>query len=381
MQKGRIEVLFITVGMDVGGTERMLVSILKNIDREKYDVSLCCLEREGQLHTEIEKENIEIICLNLPKKPLLFSAFLHFLAIFRIYAILKRKEIKIVHSFLPRANIISRIAGYMAGVPIVISSNRTSQIRKRYYLLLDWLTSPLVDKITAVSNAVGKYTIKKMKMKRDKIAVIENGIDFKNLEIEHYRKEDWGINSNTDVIGIVGRLVPVKGHKCFLRAAQIIKRESPHVKFFIVGDGPERERLKQMVRDLDLIDNIVFTGMVQNIFKFMKIFDILVSCSLWEGMSNSILEAMAMGKPVVATQVGGTPEIVIDGVNGFLVPPKDACLLASKVLILLRDRELCQRMGESGRIIVKERFDIKHTIRKMEDMYNNLLIEKGVSVK
>lgn len=377
----KIRILFITVGLEIGGTEKMIVRILRNINKHRYDVSLCCLEKKGPLHHEIERGKIDVLYLNIPKRPLLYSLLLHFVAVVRLFLILRKKRFKIVHSFLPRANIISRIAGYMAGVPIVISSNRTSRIRKKYYLFLDWLTSPLVDKITAVSNAVGRYTIKKMKMKRDKIAVIENGIDFKNLEIEHYRKEDWGINSNTDVIGIVGRLVPVKGHKCFLRAAQIIKRESPHVKFFIVGDGPERERLKQMVRDLDLIDNIVFTGMVQNIFKFIKIFDILVSCSLWEGMSNSILEAMAMGKPVVATQVGGTPEIVIDGVNGFLVPSKDACLLASKVLILLRDRELCQRMGESGKIIVKERFDIKHTIRKMEDMYNNLLIEKGVSVK
>ncbi len=381
MQKRRIKVLFITVGMDVGGTEKMLVGILKNIDKNKYEVYLCCLESEGQLQKEIEKENIEAIYLNIVKKPLLFSALFHFLAIFRIYAVLKSKGIEIIHSFLPRANIISRIAGYLAGVPIIISSNRTSQIRKRYYLLLDWLTSPLVDKITAVSNAVGRYTKENMKTKRDKIEIIENGVDFNNLQIEYYRKEDWGIDSNTGIIGIVGRLVPVKGHQCFLRAAKIIKKESPNVKFFIVGDGPERERLKQMAKDLGLKDSVVFTGIVQNIFKFLKIFDILVSCSFWEGMPNAILEAMAMGKPVVATHVGGTPEIVIDGVNGFLVPPKDARLMASKVLRLLGDRELCNSMGEDGRMIVKERFDIKHTIRRMDDMYSNLLVKKGVSVK
>jgi glycosyltransferase involved in cell wall biosynthesis len=145
----------------------------------------------------------------------------------------------------------------------------------------------------------------------------------------------------------------------------------------IVGEGPERARLEAQAAHLGLAEQVHFVGHQQDVRPWLAAFDVCVLSSDWEGMSNAILEAMAAGLPVVATAVGGTPEVVVDGVTGFLVPPRDPQALADAILRLLRDPDLRRRMGEAGRAHVTEHFSVEQMVHKRERLYEELLKEKG----
>jgi glycosyltransferase involved in cell wall biosynthesis len=175
------------------------------------------------------------------------------------------------------------------------------------------------------------------------------------------------------VIGTIARLVWYKGLEDLLKAAALIVRRYPSARFLVVGDGPLRQALEEKARALRLNGTVRFLGAVPNASSLLPHFDIFVLSSLWEGMSNSLLEAMAAGKPVVATDVGGSPEVVIDGKTGFLVPPKDPEALASAILHLLADRELARNLGEAGRIRVESEFTLEIMVARLEELYDSLL--------
>jgi glycosyltransferase involved in cell wall biosynthesis len=188
----------------------------------------------------------------------------------------------------------------------------------------------------------------------------------------------WGLEPSDRVILAVGRLHRQKGYDYLIRALATVKREIPTVKLLIAGEGEEKNNLKNLVKSLDLSKEVILAGLcreVEKLFNFTKLF---VLPSLWEGMPNAVLEAMAAAKPVVATRVGGVPELVIDGETGILVPPEDPESLARAIVKLLRHTAQANSMGNAGRERVQEHFSVTEMVTKTDRLYQELLNTKKI---
>ena len=182
------------------------------------------------------------------------------------------------------------------------------------------------------------------------------------------------------MVGIIGRLTVVKGHRYFLQGAAQVLQTIPHCKFLVIGDGPLRSDLELLANDLGISDSVRFLGYRDDIPELLAVVDISVLTSIREGTSMVLLESMAAGKPIVATDVGGTPEVVIDGEVGILVPPKDAAALAKALITLLSDPCLASRMEMSGRQRVQAKFSLRKSVDRLEALYDELVAaRKGMN--
>lgn len=363
----RVNILYLVIGLEIGGTEIQLLELLKKLDREKYNPIVCCIKKRGVLADDIEKIGIRVKSLNMESR-------LNLLAFPKLIGILRKERIDILHTFLFWANILGRLAGRIARVPIIISGERCINLRKKKVaILIDRLTSRWADKIVVISKAIKNTLIKREKISPEKIEVVYNGIDLSSFRIEDKREKD-----SIPKVGIVGRLHPDKGHRYFLEAAAQIIKKKPKVEFRVVGNGPLRKELEALSNKLELSGKVIFAGERRDILKIISSLNILVLSSLEEGLGNVLLEAMATGKPVVATKVGGVPEVVLDGETGILVPPKNSDALARAILKLLMNRALARGMGQAGRKRVEKYFNIDRMVNETEKVYNNLIQEKLV---
>ena len=186
-------------------------------------------------------------------------------------------------------------------------------------------------------------------------------------------KQELGIDNSDRIIGCVGTLRSVKGHKYLIQAIPLILDKFPHTRLVLVGDGPLRSELERLAEKLKVRERIMFLGYRPDVSELMNIFDIFILPSLSEGLSNVLLEAMAASKPVIATNVGGNPEVVEDGRTGLLVPPKDPKKIAEAVNELLDNKNKRLEMGKAGLERVKEKFSISKTVREYKEVYLEVL--------
>lgn len=354
----------------------MFVQFLPLFDNARYNLSVCCLKGRGVLSNELKERGIKVEYLNMPRGPGFLIFLDSFRAMIKLVNLMKKRKIDIVHSYLFRANILCRIAAKLAGVPVVISSMRGIEVSRKYPLLLEKLTSPLVDKFTAVSDAIRNYIIRKARIDPKKIVTIHNGIGLSEAKVSPIERKEFGLRPGIPIVGVVGRLAKEKGYPYLLNAARVVVKEYPEAHFLIVGDGPQREELVKLASNLGLKDHITFTGYRRDVLRVLALFDIFALATLWEGLSMVILEAMVMAKPVVTTNVVGNPEVVVDEVTGFLVAPRDAEGLAERILTLLKDENLRKRMGSTGRRRIEEKFTIERMVSETEKLYEGLLVKK-----
>jgi len=302
------------------------------------------------------------------------------ITLLKLFSYLRRLKPTIIHSFLFMANILARLAGYLTGVPIIISSIRVMGGGKRYFHYLERMTSFMVDHYITVSKNVKKYIVDKSKISVNKISVIYNGVkvrDRNSLKLQNV-KLPFDIKPEDKILITVGRLHKQKGHYYLIHAILKVGKEVSNIKLLIIGEGEEENNLKNLTESLDLTDKVIFMGVrfdVESIISTAKLF---VLPSLWEGMPNVLLEAMAAEKPVVATEVGGVAELVINGETGLLVPSRDSGALASAIIDLLQNDLKAKRMGRNGRIRVEKKFNISKTLKETENLYQKLLKEKRI---
>jgi glycosyltransferase involved in cell wall biosynthesis len=235
----------------------------------------------------------------------------------------------------------------------------------------------LSDRLVGVSEQVRRDLVRYGVAGPEKIAVIPLGLDLEPfLESAGYRgklRRELGMSNGELLVGIVGRIFPVKNHRLFLEAAARVAAELETARFLVVGDGVLRPAMEEYARALGLGDRVVFTGWRRDLPLIYPDLDVLVVSSNNEGTPVSAIEAMAAGCPVVATCVGGLPDLVADGETGCLVPPRDPAALAAGILRLLGDRETARRLGEAARAAVAERFAVKRLCRDVENLYVELL--------
>ncbi len=372
----RINLLQVVPGLTVGGTERMFVQFLPLFDNARYNLSVCCLKGPGPLSRELREKDIKVEYLNMPRRPGFLILLDSLRAVIKLVFLMKEMKIDIVHSYLFRANILCRIAAKLVGVPVVISSMRGIEVTRKWPLFLERLTSPLVDQFVAVSDSIRIYIIEKGHIYASKIVTIRNGIKFSETNIKPIERAEFDLNQDVAIIGAVARLAKEKGHQYLLNAARIVVREYPNVHFLIVGDGPQRYELIKLALSMGLKRYVTFTGYRRDVLSILSLFDIFAVGTVWEGLSMVILEAMGMAKPVVTTNVGGNSEVVVDGVTGFLVPPRDPEALADRILTLLKDENLRKQMGAAGRRRIEEKFTMEKMVSEIESLYEKLLVKR-----
>jgi len=365
----KLNVLQLTTDSKIGGAENVVLWLARGINKKIFNISICCLAPKGPLFDEANKEGIAIYSLELKYWWDLFKAF-------KLIKLLKDKQIHILHSHLFHANILSRIIGRLAGVPIIISTEHIMGLEAKWRLVLNKLTSKWVTRYIAVSFAVGGFLKDKVGIGQYKISVVQNGIDPK----EHLTKEnmlsEFGFTNMDKIVGTVARIHKQKGHRYLLYAVKDVIRIFPDTKFLIIGDGPLKNKMEKLSFDLQISNNVIFTGFRNDVLNIMSIFDIFVLPSLWEGLPITILEAMSMKKSVVATNVSGNSEIVEDSISGILVAPGQPAQLAQAIIRLLNDETLRIKMGEAGRRKIVEHFNLDRMIGETTLIYKELIRER-----
>lgn len=367
----KAKIAHVITDLDIGGAELMLLKILRNSDRNSYDHFVISLKSKGKVAKGIEDAGVRVISLNMK--------WYNFpLGLFRLYRILKAEKPDIVHNYLFHAELAGRICGRMANAPIVISSLRSVDVGSDFRRLLLRLTDGLSDAVTAVSEKVAHEHIDKKVTKKEKIRVVYNGLEPDRggrKESKDELRRRMGILPREHLMLSVGNLRPVKGYSFVFDAVKILKESGKNIKLLIVGgdDGTYRRKLEAETVDKGIRDKVVFAGEKEDVPDFLSIADTFVMASLWEGLPNSLLEAMQAGLPVVATKVGGIPEVVRHNENGLLVNPKDGRALADAIESLIKDEALGRRLAGSAKSYVKEKFDIRKTAAETEKLYEELL--------
>lgn len=379
MTEEKINILHIYQNSKIGGIQQQILSIVRGYDREKFKPAVCCFGPRMELGKEIEKAGIDFVALNR-KRYNKFSVGI----IFDLYRLMKERNIHVLRTHKYRANLYGRIAGKLAGVPVIIASEHNiyrDEKEKRFIRrVTNKILSMVTDKMVTVSDAVKKDILRYDRVSPSKIMVLYNGVDterFKpGMNFSDARKQ-FAISKDDVVIGFVGRLVNSKGLNYLIEAVALLKNNY-NVKLLIVGDGSLMEELTKMAKNKGLEESVIFTGLRRDITDILSSIDIFVLPSIKEGFPNSLLEAMAMGKPVVATAVGGIPEVIGHGTNGLLVKPADVEGLQTAIKLLIDDRLMAKNIGLAARDFIEKNYSITATVRKWETLYRQVLERKVV---
>lgn len=354
--------------LDVGGAERALVSLAQGIDRRRFDPTVVCLGGEGSLAQVLRESGIETICLGAsPRRPIQGVAALA--------RTLKSISPQIVQSFLFHANVSSRIAARFASRPIVVGGMRVAEREKTWHVLLESLLSGLAAGSVCVSHGVWRFARFECRIPSERLVVIPNAIDPEPYDrAQPIAKTELGLPEDSFAAIYVGRLDRQKGIEHLLHAAEIVIQEHPDWRLLIVGDGPERERVDSAIKSsAPMRGRVLTTGRRDDVPRLLKTCEHLVLPSLWEGMPNVVLEAMAAGRAVIATNVEGSEELVVPGETGSLVPPGDPVALAEALSKAASDPAAIRAMGAAARIRVGEFHQPRSIIQAYERLWASLL--------
>lgn len=379
----KIKVLHIHTLPIISGSGISALLTMKGLNRNKCEVEFACAPG-GSLIDNVRKEGIKFRSIkNFVQK---INIYNDLMALLELIWLLRGQKYDIVHTHNSKAGFIGRLAARIAGAPIIVHTIHGFAFhefekppRQKLFIILERFAARFTDKLITVSEPLKHWGLRLGIGRLDKYITIYDGIEidiFKlNFDVEKKRRE-FGIKPNDFVIGVVSKLWEGKGHKCILHAAKSVVAKVPNVKFMIVGEGYLRKELEELTHKLGLGDYVIFTGFRTDIAEITAMFDVAILASFFEGMGRVLLEAMASGKPVVATRVGGIVDVVRDGETGILVPPGDSKALAEAIITLLKDEDLARRMGEAGRRRIDSKFSARTMVEKTEKVYEELIEKK-----
>ena len=373
-------IIFVIGSLEIGGAEMQLALLLSQLRALNYQCHLFVLESVGPLRDFVSSLGVEICDGGYSSlKPFVQRVVFMLLAQFRLWRLLFEIKPNVVQAYLPLTNFMGSLAARLAGVPLIITSFRamgTHQDRHFGWRLFDIAAVRLSHRIVVNSNAVLEDTIKRNHANPSKMVLIYNAIELFRFEYSNYKKQkvrkELGIKPDNKTVIVIANLIPYKGHADFLEAAQIVIKHIPNAIFLIVGeDRGIGGKLQKKASDLRINGSVKFLGRRHDIPWLLASSELSVLPSHEEGFSNTILESMAAGLPVVATNVGGNPEAVIDGETGWLVPPKNPTIMAEKIIDLLSNPERAKSWGEQGRKRAKEFFTIEKMVEGYLELYKN----------
>ena len=362
---GKTKILYIITSLGLGGAEKLLLYYLINLDKSKYSLNVCCLrEKPDDLYPEIAKY-ATVINLKIKNK---FNP----LAVLYILRLIKTIRPDIIHTHLFQPRVYTSIAHLFYTKPVLITQKHSIVNLKKHnvFIFFEMISIRLNKKVIAISESVKKSLTRYAFTPENKIFVLPNCIDYHKFN--HTMLPEVRVNGKEIVIGTVGRLEPEKGLNYLLLAMKFILTRFPTAKLEIIGDGSAQNELKNLSKKLEISNSVNFFGKFVDVIPFYNRMDIFVLPSILEGFGIVLLEAMAAGVPIVATNVDGIREVVINMKSGLLVPPKNPQAIADAVIRLIDNPQLSKRLAEEALKRAKE-FDVKEHVLKLDKFYSNLL--------
>lgn len=350
-----------------GGAEVLLSEGLRHSNREMFEFGYgYFLPKKTAMVSSLEEQGVEVVCFNAENS-------IHILSTAREVAkFLTRWQADLVHCHLPIAGVVGRLAGRMCGIPVIYTEHnrmeRYHPLTRRLNLFTWGLQSRVIAVSAEVASSIGAHVRRPVP-----VDVVLNGVDLEHFSGERTDgtqvRRSLGIPTDAPIVGTVAVFRAQKALDDWLKAARQIVDRVPSVNFVIVGDGPLRMELADLSRTIGLAGVVHFPGLQTDVRPYLAAMDVFMSSSLFEGLPVALLEAMAMRCPVVATSVGGIPEVIRHGENGYLVEPRSPSNLANSVLDLLQSNERSRRFGEFGRNTIEGGFSLQRMNRQIEAIY------------
>jgi len=373
------KILYVIPRLAKAGTERHLLKLAEGLSKRNFQISICCLFEIGELDQKYDLSNIRLISL---RRKSIYDPRI----IFDLLKLIKKEKYDIVHTYLFGFHYLASLPAKISGAPLVISSRRElARWKKPHHHFFENFGNIFTDKVIACSEEAKDFALNSEILSTRRLKVIYNGIDLGEFRPRNKKTDildELGLTEHDKIIGMVANFSPIKDHYTILKSMVEIKKKFPRIKCILIGDGVLKSRLEDKAEELALGQNVIFAGRRDDVARLLSVIDIFVLTSLCEGLPNAILEAMASGLPVVATNAGGISEAVEDYKSGILIEPKNYKSISSAIIELLTDESLRQKMGRYGRQIAEQKFSLERMIKDYEGLYSGSQIErKNYSVK
>ena len=365
-------VLFVMDTLNFGGTETQTVQMAVRLQSSGFHVAIACLHRGGPLSEALNEVGIKVIDFTIGGSLLSPTGFRQ---IFRLSRFIRSQQFDVVHAHDLWANLVGVPAARLAGTPLVVSSQRDlghlwwyTPFRTRVIRLIHRLATA----VTANSNAVRDFVVREFNVPEHRVLVIYNGVDVDRFASARRSRADLfpGIAEHDPLIAVLANMhSDVKGHHDLIDAAKSLRVSHPNARFVLIGDGEERQRIETHVREAQVSNMFLFLGKRKDIPGLLACCDLSVLASHAEGFPNAVLESMAAGLPVIATSVGGVPEIIEDGTNGVLVPAKAPALIAEAIHELLSRPTLASAVAAAGQEWVRSHYSFEQSLSELRRLY------------
>jgi len=350
----------------IGGAEVYVKYTVPRLRNLGWDLRVITFSEGDQIADELRNAGIPLIELIAENK-------YDFRVVKSLFSLWKEDRPRIVHTHLYHAGIIGRFCAFPSRIyPVIVQQHGPELYRTRLRSSIDRVSSRLVTKYIVTCKAVQEVLRLRERIPSKKIKIIYNGINIPEESILSYPSE-WAVPPGSISICCVGRLTEEKGQQHLVNALTKLTTKYPNIHTVFLGEGPNKKNLIELTKQYDLNSNISFVGYKSDIRKWLPFFDIFVLPSDWEGVSMALLEAMMQGLPVIASSTGGNPEIVVNNVTGFLVPPKNPDALASAIENLIINPDQRRHMGDAGRERAMKEFNINRTVLELDSFYKDLL--------
>ncbi|NOY72577.1 MAG: glycosyltransferase, partial [Gammaproteobacteria bacterium] len=362
-------ILHLITKLPVGGAERVLLSIVRNLDSNKFNSVVCCIMEEGELASEVEKLNIPLITLNLMTQKGWDSQVVPALC-----NIIKKKHIDLIHSHLYHANQYGRTAARKVNIPAVITVHNSYNHVKLHRRLVNWYLGKKTAAVIAVSDEIKKDIIRWDFFPEHKIHVIANGINIQRAQSSLSKKEarvKLGLNDEQLILVCVGRLEEQKGHKYLLEALPLLNEKGIKPLCLFVGEGRNKNSLEQQARQLNVSAQVRWLGTRHDIADILKSADLYLMPSLWEGLSLALLEAMAAHIPIIASDVSGMKQVLGHN-SGVRIPPKQPASIATAIASALNNPEQVKKMTQHAAQFVNDNFSDQRMVKDIATIYHQV---------
>ncbi|MGQ9603057.1 MAG: glycosyltransferase [bacterium] len=374
----RIDVVHLIGFLAAGGAERNLYYLAPHLAKSKFRYAIVCLFTKGEFAPIVESTGVPVFELRYRQRFTIQT-------IIRLTRFLRRNKVKILHAHLFHAAFIGRIAAWLAGTPIIIDHSRGLYPPKRWYHRFFERLAIIIrtDLRLSVSNEIANDMVENEWTPRSKIRIVTSGVDPDHFQVpEDIRcstRKALGLEGCI-VIGTIGRLIEAKGFDLLIEVASLLREQDNRIKFLLIGYGPLEDSLRSEILRRNLSDCIYMLGKRTDIPALLSAMDIYLTTSRSEGVPVTLFEAMAAGKPIVATSVGGIPDVIEDGKDGILVPSRDPEAIARAIMRLLNDKALAESLVANARKKFLENYSTQAVLSKMENIYAELIEKKGIKM-
>jgi len=353
---------------------RLVLNLVRGLDQKRYELHVGCLFGDGSLDDDLRRAGARVVNFKM-------QGYQDLGVISRVYRYIRCHDIQVVHTHILRADLVGWLASRLADSHYLCATKHnlgyvTGEKKRAARNLLYYASLYMPDVVIAVSERMRQRLVCLPGLSDGRVVTIHNGIDADHYfrpEVRAACRQELGISDEIDLIGYTGRLEVGKGLEPLVQAMPAILQARPHARLLLVGDGPLREALIGLAHGIGVASAVICTGFRTDVPRLLAAMDLFVLASLAEGLPLSLLEAMAAGKPVVATPVGGVVELIENEVTGLLVPPSDPAALGMAILRLLEDKSLAEQVRRQARFHVADRFSLPRMVQAYDALYQRWL--------